>query len=90
LRSVAGYKRIDKIRNSKIREELNILNLNYKIINFKSQWQNYVLRMEDGRIPKKILTYNPKGRRDIGRPQLRWEDQYTLQEDGTGQVWPNR
>jgi hypothetical protein len=45
--------------------------------------------MEDGRIPKKILTYNPNGRRHIGRPQLRWKDQYTLQEDGTGQVWPN-
>jgi hypothetical protein len=45
--------------------------------------------MEDGRIPKKILTYNPRGRRNIGRPQLRLKDQYTLQEDGTGQVWRN-
>jgi hypothetical protein len=45
--------------------------------------------MEDGRIPEKILTYNPRGSRDIGRPQLRWKDQYTLQEDRMGQVWPN-
>jgi hypothetical protein len=28
--------------------------------------------MEKGRIPKKILTYNPRRRRGIGRPQLRW------------------
>jgi hypothetical protein len=42
---------------------------------------------EDGGIPKKILTYNPRGRRDIGCPQLRWKDQCTLQEDGTGQVY---
>jgi hypothetical protein len=67
LRSVAGYKRIEQIRNSKIWEELNIFNLNYKILNFRSQWKNHVLRMEDGRIPKKILTYDPRGRRNIGR-----------------------
>jgi hypothetical protein len=45
LRSVAGYKRIEQI-NSKIREELNIFNLNNKILNFRSQcfmngrWKN--------------------------------------------------
>jgi hypothetical protein len=46
-------------------------------------------RMEDMRIAKKILTYNPKRKRNIGRPQLRWRDQQTLQEDGTDHVWPN-
>jgi hypothetical protein len=45
--------------------------------------------MEDERIPKKILKHNPRGRRDTGCPQLRWKDQYNLQEDGMGQVWPN-
>jgi hypothetical protein len=45
--------------------------------------------MEDGRIPTKMLTYNPRGRRDIGRPQIRWKDQCSLLEDGTGQVWPD-
>jgi hypothetical protein len=72
LRSVAGYKRRGQKRNSKIMEELNIFNLNDKILNFRSQWRNHVLRMEDGKNPKKILAYNPRGRRDIGRPQLRW------------------
>jgi hypothetical protein len=74
LRSVAGYKRIDQIRNSKISEELKIFNSNDKILNFRSQWKNYVLRMEDEQIPKKILTYNPRGRRYIGRLQSRWKD----------------
>jgi hypothetical protein len=86
LRGVAGYKRIDQIRNYNIMEELNIFNPNDKILNFTSQWKNHVLQMEDGRIPKKILTYNPRGRRDIGRVQLRWKDQYTLQEDKYGLI----
>jgi hypothetical protein len=27
--------------------------------------------------------------RNMGRPQLRWMDQYTVQEDGTDEAWPN-
>jgi hypothetical protein len=81
LRSVASYKRIDQIRNSKIRKELNIFHLNDKILNFRSQWKNHVLRMEDRRIPKKILTYKRRGRSDIGHSQLRWTDR---DEDGRG------
>jgi hypothetical protein len=33
LRIVAGYARKDQIRNTKIREELNIFNLNNKMLN---------------------------------------------------------
>jgi hypothetical protein len=61
--SAAGYIRKDQMRNTKIREDLNVFNLNQ---NFKiqSQWKYYVLRMEDTRIPKKILSYNAKRRRN--------------------------
>jgi hypothetical protein len=52
--------RTDEIRNIKIREELNIYNLNAKIIKSRSQWKYHVHRMEYRQIPKKILTYNPK------------------------------
>ena len=33
--------------------------------------------------PKKKLNYKPEGKRNIGRPQTRWEDDF--QEEGTGQ-----
>jgi hypothetical protein len=89
LRSVAGYIRKNQIQNIKIREELNIFNLNAKSIKSRSQWKNHVQRMEDRRIPKKILTYNPRKKRNIGRPQLRCRDQHTLQENGTDHIWPN-
>jgi hypothetical protein len=79
LRSVAGYTRKDQIRNTKIREELNIFNINAKIIKSRSQWKYYhVQRMEGRRILKKILTYNLKRKRNIGRPLLRWRDQHAL------------
>ena len=40
-------------------------------------------RMDDSRLPKKVLNYKPGGRRSIGRPQTRWGDDF--QEEGTGQ-----
>jgi glutathionylspermidine synthase len=35
LKSVAGYTRKDQIRNTKIREEMSIINLNSKILSIK-------------------------------------------------------
>ena len=41
--------------------------------------------MDDNRLPKQILNYEykPEVRRNIGRPQTRWEDDFW--EEGTGQ-----
>ena len=39
--------------------------------------------MDDNRLPKKILNYKSGGRRNIGRPLMRWEDDF--REEGTGQ-----
>ena len=46
-------------------------------------WRKHIQRMDDNRLPKKILNYKPKERRNIGRPQTRWEDDF--REEGTGQ-----
>jgi hypothetical protein len=78
LRSAEGYTGKDQIRNANIRKE----NLSAKIIKSRSQWKYYVQRIEDKRIPKKILTNNPKRKQNVRRPQLRWRDQHTLQKDG--------
>jgi hypothetical protein len=64
LRNVAGYTRNDQMRRTKIREELSIFNLNAKIIKSRSQRKYHVRRMEDRRTAKKILTYNPKRKRN--------------------------
>jgi hypothetical protein len=89
LRCVAGYTRKDQVRNTKIREELNIFNLNSKILKSRSQWKYHMQQLEDKWILKKILSYNPKRRKNIGRPQLRRKDRRTLQEERTDHKWPN-
>jgi len=36
------------------------------------RWLGHVQRMEDGRIPKKLIKTKPEGKRSAGRPKSRW------------------
>ena len=38
------------------------------------RWAGHVARMEEGRSAFKILTGKPTGKRPLGRPGRRWED----------------
>ena len=38
------------------------------------RWAGHVARMEEGRTAFKILTGKPTGKRPLGRPRHRWED----------------
>ena len=43
---------------------------------------------DENRLPKEALQYQPKERRNIGRPRKRWRDQLHLEDQGTGNT-PN-
>jgi hypothetical protein len=76
LRSVAGYRLIGHRRNEGIREELQIIDINLRIENYQIKWLQHLERMEQNRIPKLLLNYKPRGRRDQGRPCGRWREQF--------------
>ena len=38
------------------------------------RWAGHVARMEEGRSAFKILTGKPTGKKPLGRPRSRWED----------------
>jgi hypothetical protein len=38
------------------------------------RWASHVARMKEGRSAFKILTGKPTGKRPLGRPRRRWED----------------
>ena len=38
------------------------------------RWAGHVAKMEEGRSAFKILTGKPTGKRPLGRPRRRWED----------------
>jgi hypothetical protein len=46
------------------------------------EWVGHIIRMEEERIPKKVLNGNPHVTRPVGRPRTRWADvvqRYALQ-----------
>ena len=52
------------------------------------RWVGYVARMREGRVVYRVLVGKPEGRRPLGRPRRRWEDNIMmdLREVGCGCV----
>ena len=48
------------------------------------RWAGHVARMEEGRSAFKILTGKPTGKRPLGRPRRRWEDNIRRELEGIG------
>ena len=71
-------------------EELNSLYSSPSIVRViksrRMRWAGRVARMEEGRGVHKVLVGKPEGKRPVGRPRRRWEDniKMDLQEVGKG------
>ena len=50
----------------------------------KLRWAGHVARMEEGRSAFKILTGKPTGKRPLGRPRHRWEDNIRMDFEEIG------
>ena len=50
----------------------------------KLRWAEHVARMEEGRSALKILTGKPTGKRPLGRPMRRWEDNIRMDLEEIG------
>jgi hypothetical protein len=50
------------------------------------RWARHVASMGEGRVVYRVLVAKPEGKRPLGRPRLRWEDniRMDLQEVGCG------
>jgi hypothetical protein len=90
LRRIFGPKR-DEVTGEWRRlnnKELNYLysspNIFWVIKSRRMRWAGHVARMGEGRVAYRILVGRPEGRRSLGRPRRRWEDniKMDLQEVG--------
>ena len=91
LRRIFGPKRDEvtgewrKLHN----EELNVLYCSpniVRVIKWGMKWAGHVARMEERRGVYRVLVGKPEGKRPLGRPRRRWEDniKMDLQEVGCG------
>jgi transposase len=69
LRRTAGYTRWGHKRNEDILTELQMSQITEFIYQYGKNWKEHV-----DRIPKMILKYQPKLKRNLGRPLKRWKD----------------
>ena len=86
LRHLLGITKLDKERNQCIREKTGTQNIVKEIKQYQKKWLQHVQRMDTYRLPKQALQYEPKGRRNVGRPRKRWRDQLHLEDQGTGNM----
>ena len=77
LRRAIGKTKRDKIRNTRIREEINTESLESKMEKNKLRWFGHINRMEESRIPKQILECKQQGKQHRGRPKKTWLDSIT-------------
>ena len=75
LRRIVGVTRIDRIRNTDIRETLQIEPLLLMVERQQLRWFGHVLRMPPERAVQRILMATTDERRPVGRPRTRWIDQ---------------
>jgi hypothetical protein len=55
---------------------LKIFNVGEKMKEYQRNYVEHILRKPTYQIPRNIFNYHSKGRRDTGRPQMRWMDQF--------------
>jgi hypothetical protein len=79
LRPLLGLTRLDRQRNSDIRNRLKVDNILDDVISYQKNWIDHLKRMDRNRIPKLAFQYQPRGQRDIGRPRRRWRNQEHLE-----------
>ena len=75
LRVICGIKWDDRVRNSTILKRCNIAGIETLQAKIQLRWAGHVVRMNENRLPKKILYGQlPNAKRSIGRPLLRYKD----------------
>jgi hypothetical protein len=79
LRHLLGITKLDRERNQSVREKLGVQSIVLEIQQYQREWLQHVERMDIDRIPKQALKYRPEGKRSIGRPRERWNDQLHLE-----------
>jgi hypothetical protein len=51
-------------------------------------WAGHIIRIKEGRIPKRFLNGKFRKTRSVGRPRIRWED--AVQKDALQILWRRR
>jgi hypothetical protein len=79
LRKIFGPKREEdgswrKLHNDELHDLCSSPNIVRVIKSRRMRWAGHVARMREGRGVYRVLVGRPEGKRPLGRPRRRWED----------------
>ena len=74
LRWMCGVKKLDKIRNKRIRETTKVGEITKKEQERRLKWYGYVMRREEHYVERRAMVMKVQGRRKRGRHKRRWLD----------------
>ena len=91
LRRVFGPQRDEvtgewrKLHNEELSDLYSLPNI-VRVVKSRRRWAGHVARMGEGRGVHRVLVWKPEGKRPLGRPRRRWEDNIKMdfQEVGRG------
>ena len=80
LRKVFGSKRDEvtgewrKLHNEELNDLYSLPNIVRVVKSSRMRWAGHVARMVEDRVVHRVLVGKPEGKRPLGRPRRRWED----------------
>jgi hypothetical protein len=83
FRKIFGPKREEdgswrKLHNDEFHSLCSSPNIDTEIKSWRMRWAGHVPRMGEGRGVYRFLVGRPEGKRPLGRPRRRWEDNITM------------
>jgi hypothetical protein len=94
LRRVFGPKRDEvtgewrKLNNEELIDMYSLPNIVRVVKSRRMRFSGHVALMGEGRGVHRFLVGKPEGKRQLGRPRLRWEDNIKLDIQGSGRsLW---
>jgi hypothetical protein len=84
--NTAEIQQYRKLRNEELKDLYSLLNIMRVVKLRRVRWAGHVARMGEDRGVHRVLVGKPEGKRPLGRPRRRWEDniRMDLQEVGGG------
>jgi hypothetical protein len=93
LRRVFGPKRDEvtgewrKLHNEELNDLYSLLNIVRVVKSRRMRWVGHVARMGEDRGVHRVLVGKPEGKRPLGRPRHRWEDNIKMDLQEVGGDW---
>jgi hypothetical protein len=63
-----------KLQNEELNDPHSLPNILRVVKSRRMSWAGHVVRMGEGRVVHRVLVGRPEGKRPLGKPRRRWED----------------